>query len=116
ARGMRLIARALRDMVGIYDLSFMTCDCGAVTSVVINPKSTNKNDLCLWLFLGSLGAVLAARFTPLFDAAGIQCAAHDVIAHAGQIFDAPAANQHDGVLLQRMSFTRNVRRDLDPIC
>ena len=49
--------------------------------------------------LGALGAVFRAALLAIFDASGVQRAAHDVITDARQIFYAAAANQHDGVFL-----------------
>src|SRR5262245_59215947 len=43
-----------------------------------------------------------------FDAKAIERPADNVISHAGQIPHAAAANQHDRVLLQRMSFARDI--------
>src|SRR5205823_12363740 len=42
-------------------------------------------------------------------------AAHDVIAHARQIFHAAAANQHQRVLLEVVAHTRDVGRHLDAV-
>ena len=45
----------------------------------------------------------------------IECAADDVVAHARQVLHAAAADQHDGVLLQRVALARDVRRHLDVV-
>ena len=42
-------------------------------------------------------------------------AANDVIAHAGQVLDAAAADQHHRVLLQVVPFARNVARHLEAV-
>src|SRR6266851_5099450 len=42
--------------------------------------------------LGPLGAVLRTALLPILDALGIQHAAEDVVAHAGQVLDATAAD------------------------
>src|SRR3989338_7383357 len=55
-----------------------------------------------------LGAVLRPRLAPLVDARGVQRAPHDVIADAGQILHAPAAHQHDRVLLEIVPLSWNV--------
>ena len=39
-----------------------------------------------------------------------------MIANTRQVFDAPPANQNDGVLLQVVPDARNVGRDLDAVC
>src|SRR5262249_57911659 len=61
----------------------------------------------------ALGAVLGARLLAVGDALGVEDAADDVVAHAGQVADAAAAHQHDGVLLQVVPLAGDVRRDLD---
>jgi hypothetical protein len=52
------------------------------------------------LLLRALGAVLRPTLLAALDAHGVERAAHDVIAHAGQILDAAAADEHQRVLLQ----------------
>src|SRR6185437_1955203 len=47
-----------------------------------------------------LGAVFRAALAAVLDALRIVGAADDVIAHARQVLDAAAADQHDRVLLQ----------------
>src|ERR1700682_5603567 len=61
--------------------------------------------------LGSLRTFRAVLRTALFtvlDALGIEDAAEDVVAHAGQILDAAAADHDHRVLLKVMAFTRDV--------
>src|SRR5213082_2725534 len=58
--------------------------------------------------LRTLRAVLRTTLLTVLDALGIEDAAEDVVAHAGQILDAAAADHHDRVLLQVMTLTRNV--------
>src|SRR5262245_19062308 len=50
--------------------------------------------------LRRLGAVLGALLLAVLDAGGVQLAADDVVAHAGEVADAPASDQDDGVLLE----------------
>ena len=60
------------------------------------------------------------RFVPYFerclvaavDARRVERAAQDVVAHAGQVADATAADEHDRVLLQVVALARDVGRDL----
>ena len=59
-----------------------------------------------------LDAVLAAGLLAIADAGGVERAAHDLVAHARKILDATAADEHDRVLLQVVTLTRDVRRDL----
>src|ERR1700682_3724548 len=58
--------------------------------------------------LRTLRAVLRTTLLTVLDALGIEDAAEDVVAHAGQILDAAAADHHHRVLLKVMTFTRNV--------
>src|SRR6185369_6175262 len=62
---------------------------------------------CLFLWL--LGSVLRATLVAIANTARVQCAANDVIANTRQVLHTTAANEHDRVLLQVVSFTRDVR-------
>ena len=65
--------------------------------------------MCLTgLFLrsfGTLGTVLRATLSAVFDAAGVESAAHDVVTHTGEVLDTSATDKHDRVLLQVVTFT-----------
>src|SRR5438034_3023346 len=65
--------------------------------------------------LRTLGAVLGARLLAVFHALQVERATHDVVAHAGQVFHATAAHQHDAVLLQVVAFAADVRNDLEAV-
>src|SRR5215472_9455780 len=60
-----------------------------------------------------LRAVATACLLAVADTLGVQRAADDLVAHAGQVTDATATDQHDGVLLQVVPDTRDVGGDLD---
>src|ERR1700756_5082350 len=60
-----------------------------------------------------LRAVPAASLLAVADALGVQGAADDLVTDAGQVAHAPAAHQHDRVLLQVVPDARDVRGDLD---
>src|SRR5205814_4642391 len=45
--------------------------------------------------LGTLGPVLGTAAAAVLDAGGVEAAAQDVVAHAGQVAHAAAADQHD---------------------
>src|SRR6266700_3372112 len=70
---------------------------------------------CLLWLLGPLGAVLRTALATVGDAGGVQRAANDVIANAGQVLDTTAADQHHGVLLQVVPFARDIGRHLHPV-
>src|SRR5438132_10904254 len=58
--------------------------------------------------LRTLRAVLGTTLLTVLDALGIEDAAEDVVAHAGRILDAAAADHDHRVLLKVMAFTRDV--------
>src|SRR6185295_12756347 len=60
-----------------------------------------------------LGAVLRTTLLPVLHALRIQRAAHDVVAHARQVFHPAAANQHDRVLLQVVALATDVADDFE---
>src|SRR5260221_13897589 len=62
------------------------------------------------ILLRPLRAVLRARLLAVLHARGVERAADDVIAHAREVFDATAADQHDRVLLEVVPLARDVRR------
>src|SRR3954453_23294147 len=62
-----------------------------------------------------LHAVLRAGLLAVRDAGGIERAAHDLVAHAREVLDAAAADEHDGVLLQVVPLARDVDRVLHAI-
>src|SRR5581483_1942271 len=59
-----------------------------------------------------LGAVLRAGLLPVGDAGRVERGADDLVAEARQVLHSTAADQHDGVLLQVVPLTRDVRADL----
>src|SRR3954470_10769292 len=60
-----------------------------------------------------LHAVLGAGLLAVAHAGGVERAAHDLVAHARQVLDAAAADEHDGVLLKVVALARDVGRHLD---
>src|SRR5215470_3792518 len=65
--------------------------------------------------LRTLGAILRTALLAVLDALGIQHAAENVVAHAGQVLDAAAADHDHRVLLQVMAFTRDVTDHLEAV-
>src|SRR5262245_19849507 len=65
--------------------------------------------------LRRLGAVLRATLLASRHPGRVERAADDVIADTRQVFHATAADHHDRVLLQVVSDTGDVRRDLQPV-
>src|SRR5450759_4845943 len=61
----------------------------------------------------ALGAVLAAPLLAVLGAGGVEGAADHVVAHAGEVGDLAAADQHNGVLLEVVPDARDVGGDLD---
>src|SRR3954454_22459497 len=62
-----------------------------------------------------LHAVLGAGLLAVADAGGVERAAHDLVAHARQVLDAAAADEHDRVLLQVVALARDVDGDLHAV-
>lgn len=65
------------------------------------------------LRLGALGTVFAAATAALVDTLAVQCTAHNVVAHTWQVLDTATTYQDDTVLLEVVSFARNIGRDLN---
>jgi hypothetical protein len=93
---------------------------------MISPNFGSGEDFAL---LGAMATTTFAsipyfgRFAPYFErlclrsltTLRIEHAAQDVVAHAGKVLHATAADQHHGVLLEVMTFTRNVADDFAPL-
>src|SRR5216110_1654468 len=62
-----------------------------------------------------LRAVLRAPFAALRHPGRVQPAPDDLVPVAGEIADAPATDENDGVLLQVVPLAGDVRADLDPV-
>src|SRR5579864_3029399 len=62
-----------------------------------------------------LCAVLRAALFAVLDTLRVEAAAHDVVAHAREVFHAAAADQHDRVLLKIMAFAADVADHLEAI-
>ena len=65
--------------------------------------------------LGSLGSVLGAAFFAVLNANRIQRSTYDVIPNPREVFHTSAANEDNGVLLQIVPDTWNIRGDFDAI-
>src|SRR4026209_3065358 len=65
--------------------------------------------------LRQLRAVLRAALLAVLHALRIERAAHDVVAHAGEVLDAPAADQHHRVLLQVGALAADVADPLETV-
>src|SRR5262245_26631019 len=62
-----------------------------------------------------LRAVLRSPLLAVLHTLGIEAAAHDVVAHAGQVLDAPAADEHHRVLLQVVPLAADVADHLEAV-
>src|SRR5580693_1092705 len=60
-----------------------------------------------------LRAVTATGLLTAADALGVQGAADDLVTHSGEVTDAPAADQDDGVLLEVVADAGDVGGDLN---
>src|SRR5437773_4378816 len=77
--------------------------------------AARRRDMAVLRLLRPLGAVFRTALAPVLDALGVVRAADDVIAHAGQVLDPAAADQHDRMLLQVMTLARDVAGDLEAV-
>lgn len=62
--------------------------------------------LLLWFFF--LGTVLGAALLTVFYTGSIQRATYNVVTYTRQILHTTTTDQHDAVLLEVVTFTRNV--------
>src|SRR5215469_9396793 len=76
--------------------------------------AARRRDMPCLLFR-PLGAVFGTPLPTILDALGVERPANDMIAHSGQILDPSAADQHHRVLLQIMSFPRDITRHLEAV-
>src|SRR5260370_15705556 len=76
--------------------------------------AARRRDMAL-LLSRPLSAVFRAALAPVLDALGVVRAADDVIAHAGQVLDPAAADQHDRMLLQVVALAGDVAGDLEAV-
>src|SRR5215217_4765660 len=60
-----------------------------------------------------LGAVAAASLLTTLHGLGVQSAADDLVTNTGEVLHTTAADEHDRVLLQVVTLTRDVGGDLD---
>src|SRR4051794_9134514 len=75
-----------------------------------------RRDICFVSRLfGSLRAVLRAALLAVLDALSIEDAAENVVAHAGQILDAAAADHDHRVFLKVVALARNVADHLETV-
>src|SRR5437764_6441761 len=63
----------------------------------------------------TLRAILRTALLAVLDALGVEHAAQDVVAHAGQILDAAAADHDHRVLLEVMALARDVADHLEAV-
>src|SRR6202012_3922583 len=65
--------------------------------------------------LRTLRAVLGTRLLAILDALQLEGAAHDAVTHTRQILHTAAAHEHDALFLQVVTFTADVRDDLETV-
>src|ERR1700761_1973901 len=79
----------------------------------LDPGLRRENLSLRYRLLRTLGAVVRAALLAVLHALGVQHAAQDVVAHAGKVLHAAAADQHHGVLLQVVALAGDVAHRLD---
>src|ERR1700742_2933948 len=86
-----------------------------LASGVISRRSARwRRDIWLSL-LRTLGAVERTALLAVLDALGVEHAADDVIAHAGKVLDAAAADQDHRVLLQIVALAGNIGQRFEAV-
>src|SRR6478752_5330794 len=94
------------------------------SGMILRFGTSRLRGICVFLLLlRTLHAVLGARAVAVGfvgaararSAGGVESAAHHVIANTRQVFHAAAADQHDAVLLQVVSLTRDVADDFHAV-
>src|SRR5689334_13208134 len=65
--------------------------------------------------LGFLRAVLGPALLAVLHSLRVEAAAHDVIAHTGEVLHPASADQHHRVLLQVVAFPADVADHLEPV-
>lgn len=61
------------------------------------------------------GSVFGTTLSATFYSGRIQCATYDVVTYTRQVFYPAATNQHDAVLLEVVTFTRDIGDDLGAV-
>src|SRR5690554_5642712 len=74
-------------------------------------RPEHRNGIKSLSLFGAFCTVLRACLFAVFDPLQIERAAHNVVANTGQVFDTAAAHEHNGVLLQVVTFTTDVRNN-----
>src|ERR1700735_5115879 len=74
-----------------------------------------RRDMICSRLLRTLRAVLRTALLTVLDALGIEDAAENMVAHAGQILDAAATDHDHGVFLKVVAFTWDVTDDFEAI-
>src|SRR4051812_44336774 len=74
-----------------------------------------RRDICGLPLLRTLRAVFRTALLAVLDTLGIENAAENVIADAGQVLHAAAADHDHGMLLKVMAFAGDVTDDLEAV-
>src|SRR5438094_9857436 len=77
--------------------------------------SSYASRLTFHALLWPLGSIFRSSLLAIRDTHRVQRPSNNMVADTGQIFDAPSPNQHDGVFLQIVSHSWNIRRDFHAI-
>src|ERR1043165_10313309 len=86
-----------------------------LASGLISRRSARwRRDIYISL-LRTLGAIERTALLAVLDALGVEHAADDVIAHAGKVLDAAAADQDHAVLLEVMAFAGNISQRFEAV-
>src|SRR5512137_1997817 len=78
-------------------------------------STTRRRGIEILCLARALGAVLRAALLAALDADGVEGPADDVVANAGKVLDAAAADEHHRVLLEVVADAGDVARDLEAV-
>lgn len=63
------------------------------------------------LGLALLGTILGASLFAIVDAEAVECTANNMVTHTGKVTHTAAANEHNGVFLEVVTFATDVSGD-----
>src|SRR6202012_1262358 len=81
------------------------------SGLISRRSARRRRDIYIVSLFRPLGAIERAPLFAIFHALRVEHAADDVVANAGKILHAAAADEHNAVLLQVMAFAGDVTHD-----
>src|SRR5438270_3729548 len=106
--GLFLSLQLIRNLSGAYCFLFVIPAKAGIHLLLSGSRIKSGMTSAKPRSLGTLGAVLGARLPAVLDALRVEHAAKHVVADAGQVAHATAADQYDAVLLEVVALAGNV--------